>query len=318
MVSPFSLSNPGYRSFCLMVDDLPVFAQPWYLDACTGPGLEWSAVLSREHGEVRGALPFFIKKRGPFRFATMPPFVKWLGPYIRPPWRGNLRQEHAILADLIARLPRLAAFKQNFYPTLTNWLAFYWQGYQQTTYYTYRLPGIQDLGRVEAGISANVLRDIRQARRKVRVVHDLGPEQFYAVNKLSFERQKLAVPYSWEQFQRYDAALAAHGARQLFFAVDAQQRVHSVAYLIWDKQAAYYHLAGDDPALRSSGAGLLLAWECIRYASGVLGLDCFDFEGSMLPGVERLRTRFGAVQTPYFFVSKYNSRLFQLLEKLKS
>jgi len=91
-----------------------------------------------------------------------------------------------------------------------------------------------------------------------------------------------------------------------------------VAYLIWDATTAYFLLAGDDPALRASGAGVLLAWEAICYASEVLGLDCFDFEGSMLPGVERMRVRFGAVQTPYFYVWKHNSRLFELLEKLKT
>ena len=125
------------------------------------------------------------------------------------------------------------------------------------------------------------------------------------------------MPYSWAQFARHDAALAAHGARQLFFAVDAQHRIHSAAYLIWDQQAAYYHLAGDDPALRESGAGILLVWAAICYASEVLGLACFDFEGSMLPAVERIRVQFGAEQTPYSFVWKYNSRLFELLEKVK-
>jgi hypothetical protein len=134
---------------------------------------------------------------------------------------------------------------------------------------------------------------------------------------MSFDRQGLPMPYSGAQFARHDAALAANGARQLFFAVDAQERIHSAAYLIWDKQAAYYHLSGDDPALRESGAGILLIWEAIRYASEVLGLACFDFEGSMLPAVERIRVQFGAVQTPYFFVWKYGSRTFELLEKLK-
>ena len=305
-----------YRTFCQQMPDVPVFAQPWYLDACAAGGA-WDAVLVREAGEVVAALPYFYKQRGPFRYATMPPFVKWLGPYLRPERRGPLAREHALLTELLGGLPRLAAFKQSFYPTLTNWLPFYWAGYRQTTYYTYRLPGISQLARVEAGLSKNIRRDIRQARQHLRVVHDLGPEEFYRVNKLSFDRQRLPVPYSLAQFRRLDEALAAHGARQYFFAVDAQDRVHSVAYLIWDGQAAYYHLAGDDPALRSSSAGILLAWAAVEYASQVLGLDTFDFEGSMLPGVERVRTRFGAVQTPYFFVWKYNSRLFALLEKLK-
>ncbi|GAA3963887.1 GNAT family N-acetyltransferase [Hymenobacter antarcticus] len=309
-------ASDQYRDFCRTAPDVPIFAQPWYLDACAEGGA-WDVVLAHDNGRVVGALPFFHKKKGPFRYVTMPPFVKMLGPYLLPEFRGLLKKEHGLLEELIGQLPAFAAFKQNFYPTATNWLPFYWQGFRQTTYYTYRLNGLHQLAQLEAGINRNLRRNIQKARQQVRVVHNLPPEEFYRLNKRSFDRQGLAMPYSWAQFARHDAALAAHGARQYFFAVDAQNRVHSAAYLIWDQQAAYYHLSGDDPALRESGAGILLVWEAIRYASEVLGLACFDFEGSMLPAVERIRVQFGAVQTPYFFVWKYNSRAFELLEKLK-
>ncbi|MCI1186537.1 GNAT family N-acetyltransferase [Hymenobacter sp. DH14] len=305
-----------YRDFCRTAPDVPVFAQPWYLDACAEGGT-WDVVLAEEKGRVVAALPYFYKQKSLFQYATMPPFVKWLGPYLLPEFRGRLPKEHELMQALIAQLPDLAAFKQNFYPTVTNWLPFYWQQFRQTTFYTYRLHQLRKLARVEAGLGTGIRRDIRLARPQVRVVHDLPLAEFYRVNMLSFQRQQLAPPYSLAQLRRLDAALATAGNRQLFFAVDAQNRVHSVAYLIWDATTAYFLLAGDDPALRASGAGVLLAWECIRYASEVLGLDCFDFEGSMLPGVERIRVRFGAVQTPYFFVWKHNSRLFELLEKLK-
>lgn len=309
-------AHADYRAFCHAAPDLPVFAQAWYLDACAGGG-GWDAVLTREKGRVVGALPYFHKQKGPFRYATMPPFVKWLGPYLLPELRNDPRREPAALAALLAQLPPLAAFKQNCYPTLTNWLPFYWQGFRQTTYYTYRLHQLHDLARVETGLSRGIRRDIRLARQRVRVVHDLPLATFWVVNQLSFERQGMEAPYSEAQFRCLDAALTAQGARQLFFAIDDQERVHSVAYLIWDATTAYYHLAGDDPALRASGAGVLLAWEAVRYASEILGLDCFDFEGSMLPGVERMRRRFGAVQTPYFFVWRYQSRLFEWLDRLR-
>lgn len=305
-----------YRDFCRTAPDVPVFAQPWYLDACTATGA-WDVVLAEEKGSVLAALPFFYKRKGPFSYVTMPPFVKWLGPYLLPELRGQLPKEHELMQALIAQLPAFAAFKQNFYPTTTNWLPFYWQQFRQTTFYTYRLHQLRNLARVEADLGTGIRRDIRLARQRVRVLHDLSLGEFYRVNMLSFQRQGLSAPYSLGQLQQLDSALAAANGRQLFFAVDEQERVHSVAYLIWDATTAYFLLAGDDPALRASGAGVLLAWEAIRYASEVLGLDCFDFEGSMLPGVERIRVRFGAVQTPYFYVWKHNSRFFELLEKLK-
>jgi hypothetical protein len=309
-------SQASYRDFCRSAPDVSVFAQPWYLDACAMGG-HWDAVLAHDEGRVVAALPYFYKQKGPFRYVTMPPFVKWLGPYVLPEFRGLLKKEHVLLEELLAQLPNFAAFKQNFYPTATNWLPFYWQHYRQTTYYTYRLNAVQHLEQVEAGLNRNIRRNIQKARQQVRVVHNLSAADFYRVNQMSFDRQGLSMPYSWAQFERLDAALAANASRQMFFALDAQDRVHSAAYLIWDSQAAYYHLSGDDPALRDSGAGIFLIWEAIRYASEVLGLSCFDFEGSMLPAVERIRVQFGAVQTPYSFVWKYNSRAFELLEKLK-
>jgi len=315
-LSALGAAQARYRAFCATAPDVPVFAQPWFLDSCAEGGA-WDVALAEEGGRVVAALPYFYKQKGPFNYATMPVFLKWLGPYLLPEFRGRLAHEHELLKALLAQLPALAAFRQNFYPTVTNWLPFYWQGYQQTTHYTYRLQGIQNLASIEAGLNRNVRRNLAKARQQVRVVPDCPLEELHRLITLSFDRQQLPLPYSWAQLQRHDAALAANGARQLFRAVDAEGRTHSAAYVIWDGQAAYYHLSGDDPGLRASGAGLLLVWEAIRYSSEVLGLNCFDFEGSMLPGVEQVRVSFGAQQTPFFHVWKYHSRSFQLLERLK-
>lgn len=68
-------------------------------------------------------------------------------------------------------------------------------------------------------------------------------------------------------------------------------------------------MGGEDPELRNSGAGILLIWEAMKFTFEVLKLNRFDFEGSMLEPVERVRRDFGAIQTPYFAISKSNSKL---------
>jgi hypothetical protein len=78
-----------YRDFCRTAPDVPVFAQPWYLDACSEGGA-WDVALAEENGHVVAALPYFYKQKGLFRYATMPPFVKWLGPYIGVCSEGNM------------------------------------------------------------------------------------------------------------------------------------------------------------------------------------------------------------------------------------
>ncbi len=301
-----------YQQFCEQ-NKLPVFAQPWHLDALCFDGV-WDVAIAEEDGEIQAVLPYFIKQKLVFRYITMPLFTKYLGPFFAKNY--NLTEQHHILKQLITQLPKVHAFHQNFHPGISNWLPFYWAGYQQTTRYTYRIH-LDDLNKVFENINRNMRRNIKKAQSQLIITHDNSPEAFYNINRLSFDRQGIRIPYTLKQFLKHDAALAAHDARQIFFAKEESGRIHSAAYLIWDARSSYYHLSGDDPKLRNSGAGILLVWEAIRFTKEKLGLEIFDFEGSMIQTVEFIRRQFGATQTPYFYIWKYNLMLFELLKFIK-
>lgn len=306
-------NREAYRQFCREIPDLPIFLEPWYLEAAQD-GESWDAALVRQQDRVVAALPYFLKKQYIFQVITQPTFVKFLGPVLAPDQR-ELSRQHRCFKNLIGQLPRVDSFKQHFHPDITNWLPFYWAGFRQSQRYTYRL-NVEDLDQVWKNIAGNKRREITKADRLLHLEHDLPLKDFYRVNKMSFERQKLAIPYSLNQLSRLDAALSANDAGKMFFAVDDQGQIHSVAYLIWDRQRAYFHLAGDDPQLRKSFGGFWLIWECIKYTQQSLGLKVFDFAGSMLPEVEPIRRRFGAEQVPYSYVWKYNSRLYEVLARM--
>lgn len=308
-------SKETYREFCKTEEKLPIFFQDWYLDAVCQEG-RWDAAVVEQTGDVIAVMPYFLKKKAIFQYITVPMFVKMMGPYLIEEYR-SLKYEHQLYKKLLEQLPKVDAFKQHFHYSVTNWLPFYWAGYQQTTRYSYLLD-LQDIDQVQKGFNRNIRRNIKKAQQQLRVVHDLSIEDFYQLNKLSFDRQGIPIPYSFEQFRRHDEALAQHHARQLFFAVDENDRIHSASYLIWDKVSSYYHLSGDDPELRDSGAGILLIWKAIQFTKNQLGLSTFDFEGSMMKNVEAIRRQFGAKQVPYFSLSNYDSRLFWLLEKVRS
>lgn len=303
-----------YRGFCKTEKNLPIFFQDWYLDAVCQEGI-WDAAVVEQNGKVIAVMPYFVKSKAIFRYITVPMFVKMMGPYLVEDYR-SLKQEHQLYRQLIQQLPKVDAFKQHFHYTVTNWLPFYWAGFQQTTRYSYLLD-LSDLEKVQAGFNRNIRRNIKKAQQHLRVVHDRTIEDFYQLNKLSFDRQGLSIPYSFEQFRRHDEALTKHQARQLFFTIDEKDQIHSASYLIWDNVSSYYHLSGDDPTLRDSGAGILLIWEAIRFTQQELGLHTFDFEGSMMQNVEAIRRQFGARQVPFFSLSRYDSWLFWMVEWLK-
>lgn len=310
------MSKEKYNAFFEMHGSkLPIFVKPWYLDAVCEEG-DWNAVVVEENNKIRAVLPYFFKRKWGFHYITMPPFVKFMGPFFAE--NPTLTEQHDLLEKLIAQLPKVDAFTQNFYYNITNWLPFYWNDFQQTTRYSYHL-NVLDLSTVYNNIHRKRRRYIEKAEEQgLQTILKDDIELFYQVNKKSFDRQKIKIPYTFEQFKHHDAALAAHNARQMFFAQDAEGRVHSVVYLIWDAQSSYFHIAGDDPDWRNSGAGILLIWEAIKFTKEKLGLETFDFEGSMIQNVEYIRRQFGAVQTPYFTVWKYNSRLLEFLQRLKS
>jgi len=302
----------AYRQFCKENPRLPIHAQDWYLDSVCAGG-KWGAATVEKDGQVVAAMPWFLKKKGPFRYIAMPPFVKYMGPYLRPSDAPcHPLKIQGLYGELIAQLPAIHRFEQDFNPAVTNWLPFYWKGYRQTTRYTYRL-FLGDLDRVYDGFNRSIQRNIRKAEGIVSISQGGKIEDLYRLNRMSFERQGLPAPYSFEVLKSHDEALHAHHARQLFFANDESGRTHSAGCLMFDAETAYYHISGDDPETRKSGAGILLTWEVMRYAKEVLGLDYFDFEGSMIESIEAVRRQFGAAQLPYFRVWKTQSRVLRWL-----
>lgn len=318
------IERDAYTLFCDQAPDLPLFMQPWYLDAVCEGG-RWDAVMVEKGGTVVAVWPYFIKNKWGWNYVAMPPLARMLGPYILPEWRSN-RKEASIMEELLNQLPTgLAAFEQDFNYTAQNWLPLYWRGFRQTTRYSYFLD-LRDLGEtwknlasdyrnqkipkaqelVKIGVASPVLLPPTSGFQQQSEIKK-GPalDDFLEVHDQSYERKGLDPPVSYERMSRLDEALASRGRRAIFFANDRESgAIHSVAYLAWDNQSAWYLMAGDDPALRQSGAGILLAWEAIRFAHEVLHLPFFDFAGSMIRPIERVRRQFGAEQKPYFRVQK--------------
>jgi hypothetical protein len=284
-----------------------IFQQPWWLDA-VAPGA-WSEATVERDGRVIGRLPYVVRGRARLRVLTMPPLTATLGPWVLPsearPARA-LSREMEVLGNLEAALPRADVFSQQFSPTMLNALPFHWAGYRIELQYTYRLEGIASEEELWKGLRGNIRGDIGKARKRLMVRDDLGIDTFHDVWTKTFARQGLPPPASLADLARVDAACAARDARAILFAVDEADRVHAVAYAVWDDRAAYYLLGGGDPALRNSGATSLLVWELIARSRRVT--DVFDFEGSMMRPLERFFRAFGGRQTPYLHVFRATAR----------
>lgn len=309
-----------YRALCAQEPSIPLFSQAWWLDSTAEKGA-WDVALVFENDQIVASMPYVIKRKFGFTIITQPSLTQHLGPWLRPSAAKYSRQlglQKKRIQDLLLQLPECDHFQQSWHWSLTNWLPAYWLGFQQTTRYTYIVSDLNDLDQVLSNFDGSYRNKIKKAEKIVTLKYDLPIDSFYEVNALTFNRQKIKMPYSVEFIRHHDQILAQMGKRKIFYAQDAEGKIHSALYLTWDANSSYVHMVGEDPELRNSGAGILLIWEAMKYTKNELGLQRFDFEGSVMENVEPVRRDCGGVQTPYFTITKTSSRLLKTALFLRS
>jgi CelD/BcsL family acetyltransferase involved in cellulose biosynthesis len=235
----------------------------------------------------------------------------------------RLGDEKDVIQALMGALPGFAIFSQQFHPAFTNGLPLHWSGFQDATCYTYVIDDLSDPERVWAGLRENIRREVRKAERQgIAVREDLPFDRFLEVQRLTFERQGMPLPFTEAWGERFERAMAGRGRRMILGAVDGADRLHAAAYLVWDARGCHYVMGGGDPDLRTSGAHSLLLWRALNAAAGVA--PSFDFGGSMIEGVERFFRAFGGEQRRFFRITKVASpwvkvrhHLMQLMSDLR-
>ncbi len=298
-------SKDKYRALCLTESSIPLFSRDWWLDAVCGED-HWDVLLAEENGRIRGALPFYFRSR---KVISMPPYTQTMGPWFAPvsedtKYTSALGDRQAICTSFVEQLKAYPWFMQNFHHSITDWLPFYWGGYTQTTRYTYLLPDISRPDRLWEQMSQHLRRNINKAKDKhqIDVKQAVPAADFMRLNELTFGRQGKQVVHP-DTLRRLIDVCRERGQGEIWGGYGgAGNRLHAAAFIVWQDDTAYYLAGGGDPSLRDSGAHSLVLWEAIGALSA--RVSQFDFEGSMLPGVERFFREFGALQTPFFTISR--------------
>jgi len=303
-----------YAIFCKDNLAIPIFSKDWFLDAVCGID-SWDVTLVEKQNKVIASMPFYKKRKSLFRIITMPKHTQTMGTFLTYPkgqkYENRLSYEKKVMQELIDQLPRVDYFNQTFHYSITNWLPFYWRGYKQTTNYTYIIEGLSNLDKVFSKFSNGKRKDIARSKDIVEVRFDLSAKAFYEHHEMILKKQNAKISYSFEHFNRLYNALYQHSSGRTIYAVDKQGDIHAGILVVWDYYSGYNLITTFDPTFRSSGAGTLLIQEAIRWVA--TKSNRFDFEGSMIEGVEKSYRQFGAKQIPYFDITKIDSKILKYL-----
>ena len=298
-----------YRELCAKEPSIPIYSRDWWLDCVCGEN-RWNVLLycsDRDSEAIEAAFPFYSPyKKG----ITMPAYTQTMGIWFNPEsenpkYSENLFRKQQICKFFIEHLPAHSFFLQNFHSSFTDWLPFYWNGYHQTTRYSYILPDIRNIVEIEKNRNNNVRRNIYKAQTKYRmeIKTQIPVDLFLEINAKSYERQG-KKSYQPDLLRRLIETAYSRNQGNSWGAYDQSGQLHAAVFVVWQENCAYYIAGGSDSTGRKSGAHLLVLSESIREVSTISA--SFDFEGSMIQDVERVFRSFGAIQKPYFTISKGN------------
>lgn len=296
-----------YRQFCEQEPTIPIFSQAWWLDSVAGDN--WDVCLIEKGDEIHASMPYVVRKKFGLTLLTQPKLTQTLGPWIKPSsakYSKRLSQQKDLMEALIDQLPKYHFFSQNWHYSNTNWLPFYWRGFEQTTRYTYVIDDLSNLDKVFSEFEHSKRKNIKKSENLVTVVYDISAEEFYENHKLTLKKQGSEISYDFQLFKRiYEEGYKRNQAKTIA-AYDEDGNLHASLFVIWDKMSAYDLISTIDPDYRTYGAATVLIRDIIKYTSRFVGK--FDFEGSMIEPVERSFRQFGAKQTPYFALTHCSSR----------
>lgn len=302
-----------------LVGDSPqgsVFATSWWLDAVAEG--RWRANTIEDDGDVTAAWPTVVRATRWGEVHEGAPLTPFLGPLFRPQESELKRRAEEVkrLDQLVESLRRPAHVEARCNPAFDYWTPLAWHGFKQTTHYTWRLPWLDDLDHVLRSARENVRREIRKAEKRGITVEEDSLEAFQDVHLETVSYQEIgSAEASRRTLRAIEAAAAPREARVILLARDGDGRAHAGGYFVRDNRWVYYLVGASDPSLRTSGAASLVLWRGIEHAAEH-GLG-FDFEGSMVRGVERFFRAFGGEPTPYSIVRSTPSRALRVGRPLK-
>ena len=291
-----------------------VFEEKWWLDTVANGA--WDEITVRDGNNV--VARFAYAKKG--KKLCNPPYTQtmgiWMDESLRTFKKGNshLHRQKDIINEIVSRLPKVRNISITLDCSNSYVLPFRWKGFRIEPTFSYRLTDLRK-EHIDSVIGKTVRKNLKASSRNLTV--DDPSEDYDALLSLihkTYERQNRKMPYDDELTMNIIRCAVSEGCGRLLIARDDAGIPHSAAFLVYDERVCYYLLGGQDPDFKSDGSMNLLLLRAIEFAAGVS--SSFDFEGSMIEGIENFFRQFGGEQVINYHVTRQSllNDIFDLLK----
>ena len=138
----------------------------------------------------------------------------------------------------------------------------------------------------------NIRREIRKAKKVVRIEEATTAHELIELNSQTFARQGQSSPLDRKIFTQIFMEAKRRGRGKILLARLSSGEAVAGAFVVWDKIKTYYLVGGSATEYRNSGSMSFVLHQAILDAHGQS--IAFDFEGSMIPNIARFFRAFAA------------------------
>lgn len=263
-------------------------------------------IYKDQHQLIGGFYFLKIKKYG-FSFLKLPPYTPHCCLFFKSDSINNSSKSSftkEVISDVCdyISLEKSALTVLAFPSEIIDLQPFIWEKYKVVPNYTYRINITQNVEDIVSHFDSKNRNAINKAIKEDVIVEEnvLSNDnlfQFFSESLFSAG----ANVYTAELKNIFTEFADATNSFSLTAIKDNKQL--GTVFCIYDKNNCYYLLGGVDKRAGIQGINNILILRSIEKAKN-LGCTTFDFEGSMLPGVEKFFRSFGPELVPYYTVNK--------------
>ncbi|HQQ94612.1 MAG TPA: GNAT family N-acetyltransferase [Bacteroidia bacterium] len=270
-----------------------------------------------EDNKLLGGYFYMLSSKFGLKHIKCPPYTPHCGFFFEPASsnpasRHNALKEAMHLMALQLKAEKAKLITLAFPPGTQDLQNFIWDKYKVIPNYTYQISLQNRSQEIAQDFDSKTRNSITRAGKDntdIRFNTEKAETCFRFFNTHLHETGASVYP---QYLQAILTRFATTGNSFHFSAYSGQDLV-ALVFCVFDQNTCYYMLGASDKSKRPAGLNALLISKCIEQAQRA-GCAIFDFEGSMLKGVEKFFRGFGGELLPYFTVNKATLPLELLLK----
>lgn len=272
---------------------------------------DWRAIIVEEKGKWQAVMPLAISKKWKYQAILQPFFAQYWGicfaPFSEKMTYQLYSQQKRYCEAILKALNKFHLFSINFSPNFTYPLPFHWNHYKLNTRYTYQISLEPEIDFLHQQLASPLKRQINKARRNQLLIMPLvSPAPFLKLIRKNKEEGKNILGNAFHSINVLEELIEyiLDQKTGILWGIKNQEgELIATSLYLYYHDITYYLHGAYHPSAHNSGAMSFLMWEAIVNAKEE-GFKVFDFEGSMIVGIEAFFRKFGAYPVSYLHIHR--------------